>query len=135
MRLLSNLEIKSFATRDEQEVTGYAELMERISSSWQDIPFDEPHIQQLHQILLQHSEKDAWHRGHCKKSSNSVAAFDERGAEIGIVFRTATPCDTPRLMAELIDWVAEERKVARLHPLEKSSTPSRNSERSASGMS
>ena len=27
-RLLSNLEIKSFATRDEQEVAGYAETME-----------------------------------------------------------------------------------------------------------
>src|SRR6202046_5302930 len=29
-RLLSNLEIKSFATRDEQEVAGYAEVMETI---------------------------------------------------------------------------------------------------------
>src|ERR1035441_6127798 len=27
-RLLANLEIKSFATRDEQEVAGYAEVME-----------------------------------------------------------------------------------------------------------
>ena len=27
-RLLSNLQIKSFATRDEQEVAGYAEVME-----------------------------------------------------------------------------------------------------------
>src|SRR5471032_1854209 len=29
-RLLANLEIKSFATRDEQEVAGHAELMESI---------------------------------------------------------------------------------------------------------
>src|ERR1035438_779471 len=29
-RLLANLEIKSFATRDEQEVAGYAEVIERI---------------------------------------------------------------------------------------------------------
>lgn len=29
-QLLSNLEIKSFATRDEQEVAGYAELMDLI---------------------------------------------------------------------------------------------------------
>ena len=30
-RLLSNLEIKSFATRDEQEVAGYADVMEAVS--------------------------------------------------------------------------------------------------------
>ena len=38
-QLLSNLEIKSFATRDEQEVAGYAELMDLVFMSWQDIPF------------------------------------------------------------------------------------------------
>ncbi len=37
--LLSNLEIRSFATRDEQEVAGYAELMDLVFPSWQDIPF------------------------------------------------------------------------------------------------
>lgn len=35
--LLSNLEIKSFATRDEQEVAGYAQTMELIFQSWQEI--------------------------------------------------------------------------------------------------
>lgn len=33
-RLLSNLQIKSFSTRDEQEVAGYAEVMELVFSSW-----------------------------------------------------------------------------------------------------
>ena len=60
-RLLSNLQIKSFATRDEQEVAGYAELMDLVFNSWQDIPLSENHIKQLHQILLQYSEKDDWH--------------------------------------------------------------------------
>ena len=46
-RLLANLEIKSFATRDEQEVAGYAETMELIFRAWQDIPFTENHIRQL----------------------------------------------------------------------------------------
>jgi Fic family protein len=32
-RLLSNLEIKSFATRDEEEVAGYAETMELLSGT------------------------------------------------------------------------------------------------------
>jgi len=116
-KLLSNLEIESFATRDEQEVAGYAELMDLVCSSWQDIPFSENHIRQLHQILLRYSEKDTRHRGNYKTNSNSVAAFDEIGTQIGIVFQTASPFDTPRLMTELVTWVSEERETARLHPL------------------
>lgn len=116
-RLLSNLEIKSFATRDEQEVAGYAELMDLVFSSWQDIPFTENYIKQLHQILLRYSEKDVWHRGNYKTNSNNVAAFDETGAQIGIVFQTTSPFDTPRLMTELVEWVNREREITRLHPL------------------
>jgi len=116
-RLLSNLAIKSFDSRDEQEVAGYAELMDLVFSSWQDIPFNENHIKQLHQVLLRHSEKDARHRGQYKTNSNSVAAFDENGIQIGIVFETATPFDTPSLMAELVSWVNDERGKGRLHPL------------------
>jgi Fic family protein len=116
-QLLSNLDIKSFATRDEQEVAGYAELMDLVFSSWRDVPFTENYIKQLHQILLRYSEKDTWHRGNYKTNPNSVAAFDETGVQLGIVFQTATPFDTPRLMAELVGWVNEERETARLHPL------------------
>ncbi|MDO8439665.1 MAG: DUF977 family protein [Polaromonas sp.] len=116
-KLLSNLEIKSFETRDEQEVAGYAELMDLVFSAWQDIPFNENHIKQLHQTLLRHSEKDARHRGQYKTNANSVAAFDENGMQISIVFETASPFDTPRLMAELVDWIAQEREKAHLHPL------------------
>jgi Fic family protein len=116
-RLLSNLAIKSFDSRDEQEVAGYAELMDLVFSSWQDIPFNENHIKQLHQVLLRHSEKDARHRGQYKTNSNSVAAFDENGIQIGIVFETATPFDTSRLMAELVSWVNDEWGKGQLHPL------------------
>ena len=116
-RLLSNLAIRSFDTRDEQEVAGYAELMELVFGSWQDIAFNENHIKQLHQILLRHSEKDTLHRGQYKTHSNSVAAFDENGVQLGIVFETASPFDTPRLMAELVTWVNDERDQAALHPL------------------
>ena len=116
-KLLSNLAIESFKTRDEQEVVGYAELMDLVFSSWRDIPFNENHVKQLHQILLRHSEKDSRHRGQYKANSNSVAAFDENGVQIGIVFETASPFDTPRLMAELDAWVNGERDKAQLHPL------------------
>ncbi|MCK0509471.1 Fic family protein [Aromatoleum anaerobium] len=116
-RLLSNLQIKSFTTRDEQEVAGYAEVVELVFASWPDITLTENHIKQLHRDLLAYSEKDAWHRGNYKTSSNSVAAFDEGGKELGVVFETATPFDTPRLMIELVTWFNEERTSGGLHPL------------------
>ena len=116
-RLLANLEIKRFDTRDEQEVAGYAKVMEVVFSAWQDIPFTENYIKQLHQILLQHSDKDHWHRGQYKTNTNSVAAFDEHGEQIGIVFQTASPFDTPRRMTELIAWVDAQRESRLLHPL------------------
>ena len=116
-RLLSKLEFKSFATRDEQEVAGYAEVMESIFRSWQDIPLTENQIRQLHRDLLAYSDKDARHRGGYKTASNSVAAFDVDGKQLGIVFETATPFDTPRLMGELITWLNETRDTGRLHAL------------------
>ena len=116
-RLLSNLVIQSFETRDEQEVAGYAELMDLVFESWPNIPFNENHIKQLHQILLRHSDKDSRHRGEYKTNSNSVAAFDDNGNQIGIVFETATPFNTPHLMAELVTWVKDEREQKTLHPL------------------
>lgn len=116
-KLLSGLTIPSFETRDAQEVAGYAELMDLVFSAWQDIPFNENHVKQLHQILLRHSDKDARHRGHYKTHPNNVAAFDENGVQIGVVFETASPFDTPRLMTELVTWVAQEREKAVLHPL------------------
>lgn len=116
-RLLSNLEIKSFATRDEQEVAGYAEAMELVFRSWAEITLTENHIQQLHRDLLQYSEKDAHHRGKYKTQPNNVAAFDDTGKQVGIVFETATPFDTPQRMSELVGWASEAFSSRRLHPL------------------
>jgi Fic family protein len=116
-RLLSNLEIKSFATRDEQEVVGYAETMALIFRSWGDITLTENHIKQLHRDLLQYSEKDAYHRGNFKTQPNNLAAFDSAGKQVGIVFETATPFDTPQRMSELIAWASGAFSSRQLHPL------------------
>jgi Fic family protein len=116
-RLLSSLAIQSFETRDQQEVAGYAELMDLVFNSWQHIDFNENHVKQLHQVLVRYSSKDERHRGHYKTTPNHVAAFDENGVQIAIVFETARPFDTPRLMAELMGWVSTERDKAALHPL------------------
>jgi len=116
-RLIANLEIQSFSTRDEQEVAGYAEVMEMVFTSWSDITLTENHIKQLHQELLRYSEKDGRHRGDYKTSSNSVAAFDAEGNQVGIVFETASPFETPGLMAELVTWFNDTVQDERLHPL------------------
>lgn len=116
-RLLSNIEVRHFATRDEQEVASYAEVMETIFTSFDAIAPTENHIRQLHRDLLAHSDKDARHRGSYKTNTNHVSAFDADGKEIGVVFETATPFDTPRLMAELIAWVNETLDGKQLHPL------------------
>ena len=116
-RLLSNLEIRRFSTRDEQEVAGYAAVMEMVFSSWSDIPITENHIKQLHRDLLQYSDKDERHRGVYKAIRNDVGAFDAEGKMIGIVFETATPFDTPQQMTELVAWLNQARELRRLHPL------------------
>lgn len=116
-RLLANLEIKSFSTRDEQEVAGYAEVMETVFRAWRDIPITENHIKQLHRDLLRHSDKDERHRGQYKTLRNDVGAFDADGRMIGVVFETATPFDTPRRMDELVDWFNRSRDMSQLHAL------------------
>ena len=67
-RLLSNLKIKDFETRDEQEVAGYAAAMEMVFASHEDIELTENHIMQLHRDLLQFSDKDERHRGSYKNA-------------------------------------------------------------------
>ena len=116
-RLLANLKIQRFSSRDEQEVAGYAEVMETIFQAWAEIPFTENHIKKLHRDLLRHSDKDERHRGEYKTLRNDVGAFDAVGNMIGIVFETATPFDTPRRMAELVKWLNDARELKRIHPL------------------
>ena len=116
-RLLSGVGLKHFRSRDEQEVAGYADAMNLIFESYNDIPVTENHIKQLHQILLKHSTKDVRHRGEYKKLSNNVEAFDADGKSVGIIFETATPFDTPQKMKELVEWFNRETAANRHHKL------------------
>ncbi len=115
--LLGRVRAKSFATRDEQEVAGYALVMETVFSNYDAIPVTENYIKQLHGMLLKHSTKDARHRGEYKKFPNSVEAFDHRGKSVGIVFETTSPFDTPREMERLVAWFNMTMKEKSLHPL------------------
>ena len=116
-KLLSRINKKSFKSRDEEEVAGYAELMDTVFDNYSVIPLSENYIKQLHRILLKYTGKDARHRGEYKKLPNSVAAYDSDGKEIGIVFETASPFDTPRFMEELTEWTRKNLDDTFLHPL------------------
>lgn len=101
--VLAGITIDSFSTRDEQEVRGYRDLLELIREQHETLQVTESSLKEFHRILLQHSEKDAWHRGNYKQMSNRV----ERGGGWPpiVVFRTAEPAEArwwmERLVAEL----------------------------------
>jgi Fic family protein len=116
-RLLTGLNVKSFTSRDEEEVASYAEVMETIFAHWQEISLTENHIKQLHRDLLQYSSKDERHRGDYKTHANHVEAFSPDGESLGIVFETATPFDTPHLMADLIETTQDYLERGEVHPL------------------
>ena len=117
-QLLSAIEVGSFATRDEQEVAGYADTMNTVFTAWEVIDLTENHVRQLHRDLLQYSEKDERHRGNYKTLPNHVEAFGPGGTRLGVVFETAPPFDTPRLTAELLTWARNGlTRLADLHPL------------------
>lgn len=116
-QLLTGVEARGFASRDEEEVAGYAETMETVFAHFEDLALTENHVKQLHRDLLQYSSKDERHRGEYKTHANDVEAFGPDGESLGIVFETASPYDTPRLMAELVEWTRANRQAGDLHPL------------------
>ena len=115
--LLSNLEIKEFKSRDEQEVAGYAAVMQMVFESWETIDLTENHIKQLHRDLLQHTTKDQRHRGAYKTLDNHVEAFGPDGESLGVIFETATPFETPQKIAGLVTWTRNILQEKTLHPL------------------
>jgi Fic family protein len=116
-QLLSNIDITAFASRDEQEVAGYAAAMETIFAGYEAIELTENHILQLHRDLLQHAAKDERHRGAYKTVDNHVEAFGPDGKSLGVVFETATPFETPAQMEALVAWTRKALAEDEIHPL------------------
>src|SRR5450755_2997554 len=56
-KLLSGMQTKSFASRDEQEVAGYADAMGMIFDGYDAIAPTENHLKQLHGVLLKYSAR------------------------------------------------------------------------------
>jgi Fic family protein len=116
-KLLAGMKAESFASRDEQEVAGYADAMGMIFESSESITLTENHIKQLHGVLLKYSTKDEEHRGQYKKVPNHVEAFGPDGKSLGVVFETATPFETPGWMQELAEWFNVSIQEESHHPL------------------
>jgi Fic family protein len=116
-KLLSGLHTKSFSSRDEEEVAGYADAMDMIFEGHEAITSTENHIRQLHGVLLKYSTKDQDHRGHYKKVTNHVEAFGPDGKSLGVIFETATPFETPVWMKDLVDWFNRSIEEESQHPL------------------
>ena len=115
--LLGRLQSQALQNRDEEEVAGYAEVMDAVFDAHASISFTESYIKQLHAMLLRHSIKDERHRGEYKKLPNNVEAFDSSGKSVGVVFETVSPFDTPFRMQELVAWTREALADRAWHPL------------------
>jgi Fic family protein len=115
--LLANLQRHAFKSRDEQEVAGYAEAMDLLFQSWEELTLTENHLKQLHGVLLRFSAKDEYHRGQYKRSPNNVVAYDRDGKEIGVVFETTSPFQTPLEMQQLVEWTNQALTGKLMHPL------------------
>ena len=116
-KLLSNIDLATLGSRDEEEVAGYAAAMETVFAGFDAIGLTENHIGQLHRDLLQYSDKDDRHRGEYKRLENHVEAFGTDGESLGIVFETATPFETPAQMQALVDWTRRTLSEDEPHPL------------------
>ena len=115
--LLDGLGTEKFLSRDEEEVAGYAAAINFVFDAADILPPSENHVLQLHSMLLKFSTKDQRHRGAYKTLANHVAAFDPDGKELGIIFKTTSPFDTPREMETLTTWYIRRHTQADLHPL------------------
>lgn len=115
-KLLKNVKINKFVSRDEQEVVGYYKTLDLILENYDSITLTENYIQQLHGILLKESKKDQRHLGEYKKISNKVIAKYPNGTE-KIIFNTTEPHLVNKEMSELIVWTNSQFDNKSLHPL------------------
>lgn len=112
--MLSDLDSSKLEDRDSQEVAGYFAALDLISESFKDIEITESNILHLHNQLMKHSQKDAWHKGKYKQHPNAVEATGADGKKY-IVFKTIDPgFATDDAMRNLMEWHHAETEI---HPI------------------
>lgn len=109
--LIEKLEVSKLEARDEQEVAGYFEALDTICENYNDIEVSEGDIKNLHNILMRHSEKDKWHKGNYKQTSNAIGATYIEGSK-QIVFKTTEPgLPTEEAMKMLMEWFRTDNET------------------------
>ncbi len=115
-KLIYASNIKKLSSRDEQEVTGYLELIKDIFSAYDSIPFTEGTILQFHEMSMHYSEKDQLHKGKYKTESNKVILV-EGGVQKGVIFDPTLPHLVQSEMIELLEWTRVALKEGKYHAL------------------
>lgn len=72
---------ESFLSRDEQELAGYANVIESIQTAWSDLRISESILLQLHRDLLRYGNMDERHRA----LGNGVLQQAEGGGNVALV--------------------------------------------------
>jgi len=115
--LYKNMRIRRLASRDEQEVAGYLDVLQCVFDNYAEMPIRESIILQLHRDMLRHSDKDMGHLGHYKVGPNRVEAKDASGNIVGIIFDPTPPYLVPVEMEDLCGWYQWAVSEAFKHPL------------------
>lgn len=116
-KLIGGIKVGKWKNRDEQEVSGYYELLKNVFDSWEALSFSESAIKHFHNEMLKYTSKDERHKGDYKKIENDVKMYDKNKNVIGVVFKTIPAYLTPKKMRELVDWTKIASEEKKIHPL------------------
>ncbi len=116
-KLIGGIKVGKWKNRDEQEVSGYYELLKNVFDSWEALSFSESAIKHFHNEMLKYTSKDERHKGDYKKIENDVKMYDKNKNVIGVVFKTVPAYLTPKKMQELVDWTKIASEEKKIHPL------------------
>ncbi len=109
--LIENINMASFEERDQQEVAGYFETLDTIAENYASIGITESQIKSLHNLLMKHSVKDAWHKGDYKQVTNAVEANLPDGTK-QTIFKTTEPgLQTQEAMVRLVEWYNNDEET------------------------
>ncbi|MDQ3001937.1 MAG: Fic family protein [Fibrobacterota bacterium] len=115
-KLLDDVRITKFESRDQEEVVGYYNALETLLENHKSIQIRESTVLNLHGILLKPVGKDERHRGEYKSLSNRVNARYADG-KTKIIFETTPPHLVRKEMEDLLSWTQTRIKKTDIHPL------------------
>ena len=109
--LIENINESTLSEKDQQKLAGYFETLDAIVKGHESIKITESQIKNLHKLLLNHVEKDAWHSGQYKYISNSITKDLPNGARQIITKRSDPGLQTEEAMLSLINWYNKDQET------------------------